>query len=197
MLAEAVGHASLADQLRTRFLDPLGLTRTYYQPTEAPRGPVARGYRFASTQVDEPAVNLSDGTEVVPFTSVVTAAAAAGGLAASASDIARWARALYAGGVLAPASVDAMVEDIARTAEYRPGLPYGLGVQAIEVGGRPTLGHSGRLLGFRSVVRWLPQDGVAIAVLTNQSRTDPGIIARALLKIALAPTGPCACAPLR
>lgn len=197
MLAESVGRAPLADQLRTRFLVPLGLSHTYYQPTEPPRGPVAVGYRFATADVDEPAVDLSDGSGLVPFTSVVTAAAAAGGLAASASDIARWARALYAGGVLTPTSVDAMVADIALTERYEPGLPYGLGVQAVDVGGRPTLGHSGRLLGFRSVVRWLPEEGVAIAVLTNQSRTDPGIIARALLKIVLEPSRPCACAPLR
>jgi CubicO group peptidase (beta-lactamase class C family) len=90
-----------------------------------------------------------------------------------------------------------MVADIGLTERYRPGLPYGLGVQAVEIGGRSTLGHSGRLLGFRSVVRWLPQEGVAIAVLTNQSRTDPGIIARALLKVALEPSRRCGCAPLR
>ena len=48
----------------------------------------------------------------------------------------------------------------------------------------PSLGHSGRLLGFRSAVRWLPDEDIAIAVLTNQSRTDPGIFVRALLKIA-------------
>jgi D-alanyl-D-alanine carboxypeptidase len=197
LLAEEIGDAPLADQLRIRFLEPLGLSHTYYQPAEVPRGPVAHGYRFASAEVDEPAVDLSDGTDVVPFTSVVTAAAGAGGMAASAGDVARWARALYAGGVLAQTSVRAMVDDVALTERYRPGLPYGLGVQAVEVGGRPTLGHSGRLLGFRSVVRWLPEDGVTIAVLTNQSRTDPGIIARALLKVALEPTGRCACAPLR
>ena len=49
-------------------------------------------------------------------------------------------------------------------------------------------GHSGRLLGFRAVVRWLPAERVAIAVLTNQSRTDPTIIARSLLRLALQPS---------
>jgi hypothetical protein len=42
-------------------------------------------------------------------------------------------------------------------------------------------------------MRWLPDEGGAIAVLTNQSRTDPAIIARALLKIALRPPDGCAC----
>ena len=39
--------------------------------------------------------------------------------------------------------------------------------------------------------------GMTIAVLTNQSRTDPGIIVKALLKIALKPSGECVCAGRR
>jgi CubicO group peptidase (beta-lactamase class C family) len=120
----------------------------------------------------------------MPFTSVVTAAAGAGGLASNTTDLARWARALYAGGVLSTESVDAILGDISRTEPYKPRVPYGLGVQRLEIDGVPSLGHSGRLLGFRSAVRWLPEDDIAIAVLTNQSRTDPGIFVRALLRIA-------------
>ena len=67
-------------------------------------------------------------------------------------------------------------------------MPYGLGVQSMDIDGAPSLGHSGRLLGFRSAVRWLPEEDIAIAVLTNQSRTDPGIFVRALLKTARAGT---------
>jgi D-alanyl-D-alanine carboxypeptidase len=188
LLAEAVGGAPLAEQLRTRFAEPLGLSATYYQPDETPTGPVAHGYRFASTSTEAKAVDLSDGTSVVPFTSVVTAAAGAGGMASSASDLARWARALYAGNVLSPETAQEMLDDVARTRPFKPTVPYGLGVQVVTIDGDVTLGHSGRLLGFRSAMRWLPEEGVAIAVLTNQSRTDPGIIVKALLKIALKPT---------
>lgn len=193
MIAERAGRAPLADQLRERFYEPLGLDRTFFQPTEAPRGPVAHGYRFKTAAVDAKPIDLGDGTPIVPFTSVVTAAAGAGALAATSSDVARWARALYGGAVLEEDSVQEMVDDVARTERYRPAVPYGLGVQLIDVAERPTLGHSGRLLGFRSVVRWLPEEGIAIAVLTNQSRTDPGIIARALLRIALRPPAECQC----
>ena len=197
MLAERVGGAPLAEMLRARFLEPLGLSNTWYQPSEAPRGPVAHGYRFASASTKARAVDVSDGTAIVPFTSVVTAAAGAGGLASSAGDVARWARALYAGSALGPSTVATMIGDVVQTAPYRPRVPYGLGVQAAEVSGRPALGHSGRFLGFRSVVRHLPEDGTTIAVLTNQSRTDPAIIARAMLKIALRSAPDCACAAVR
>jgi CubicO group peptidase (beta-lactamase class C family) len=88
--------------------------------------------------------------------------------------------------VLSPESVDAMLGDISRTEPYKPRVPYGLGVQRMDIDGAPSLGHSGRLLGFRSAVRWLPDDDIAIAVLTNQSRTDPGIFVRALLRTARA-----------
>jgi len=193
LLAERVGGASLAEQLRARFFEPLGLTHTYYQPTESPRGPVAHGYRYGSTSTKTGPIDLSDGSDIVPFTSVVTAAAGAGALAASANDLARWARALYGGNALAPTSVQAMVADVTRTKAFKPSRAYGLGVVAEDIEGRATLGHSGRLLGSRSVMRWLPEEGIAIAVLTNQSRTDPGIIARALLKIALRPAEDCTC----
>jgi len=186
MLAERVGEAPLGDQIRARFLEPLGLRHTWYQPTESPTSAVAHGYRFESTDKDARAIDLSDGSTLMPFTSVVTAAGGAGGLAANASDLARWARALYAGGVLSPESVDAILGDISRTEPYKPRVPYGLGVQRVEIDGAPSLGHSGRLLGFRSAVRWLPDQDIAIAVLTNQSRTDPGIFVRALLRVARA-----------
>ena len=78
-----------------------------------------------------------------------------------------------------------MIGDVALTAAKHASIPYGLGLQAVEFDGHPTLGHSGRLLGFRAVVRWLPRERIAIAVLTNQSRSDPSVIARSMLRLAL------------
>lgn len=186
MLAERVAGAPLADQVRARFLEPLGLRHTWYQPTEEAGADTAHGYRFASGAKDAPAIDLSDGSGLMPFTSVVTAAAGAGGFASNSTDLVRWARALYAGAVLSEASVDAMLGGISETELYQPRVPYGLGVQRLDLDGVPSFGHSGRLLGFRSAVRWLPDEDIAIAVLTNQSRTDPGIFVRALLKTARA-----------
>ena len=111
MIAEAVGHATVADQLRARFLGPLGLDHTYYQAVEQPRGPVVHDYRFLGTSAKLPAIDLSDGTAVVPFTSVVTAAGAAGSIATTATDLAHWAQALYAGPALDRPTRAAMVDD--------------------------------------------------------------------------------------
>ena len=187
MIAETVGHATVADQLRARFLGPLGLDHTFYQAVEKPRGPVVHDYRFLGTAATLPAIDLSDGTGVVPFTSVVTAAGAAGSIATTATDLASWARALYGGDALDRATRDAMFDDVLRTAKLKPAIGYGLGVQSVTVDGFPAVGHSGRYLGARAVFRWLPVQGVGIAVLTNQSRSDPNPILASLLKIALAP----------
>lgn len=192
MLAEAVGGAPEADQLRDRFFTPLKMDDTFYQVPGKPwPGPVAHGYRFLGTDTALPAIDLSDGTPIVPFTSVVTAAGGAGSIASSADDLAHWAAALYGGDVLDRATRDAMVADTLRTAPLKPRIPYGLGVQATNVDGFPTLGHSGRFLGARAVVRWLPREHIAIAVLTNQSRADPNVLLASLLKLAVQPQPDC------
>jgi hypothetical protein len=47
-------------------------------------------------------------------------------------------------------------------------------------------------------MRWLPDQGIAIAVLTNQSRNDPNLVARALLRVLLGtPTACTTCASVQ
>jgi CubicO group peptidase (beta-lactamase class C family) len=77
----------------------------------------------------------------------------------------------------------AMLGDVAATGAVGAKIAYGLGIQAVALDGRPALGHSGRFLGFRNVVRYVPEIGVTIAVLTNQGTYDPAKIATSLLQI--------------
>jgi D-alanyl-D-alanine carboxypeptidase len=191
LIAERVTGVTLATALRERFFTPLGLEATWYQAVEKPLGPLAHGYRFAGATRGAKPIDLSDGTGVSPFTSVVTAAAGAGSIAATSSDVARWGRLLYTGRVLGPEMTAEMIGGVAATSGYRPRVPYGLGVQAFPIGQRATVGHSGRFLGFRSVVRHFPGDSVTIAVLTNQSRADPGVIVADLVGIVFPPYHPC------
>lgn len=191
LIAERVTGVTLASALRQRFFDPLGLQGTWYQAVEKPTGPLAHGYRFATPKRTATPIDLSTRVRVAPFRSVITAAGGAGSIAATSSDLARWARLLYTGKVLGPTMTAAMLDGVAGTASYHPRVPYGLGVQAFPIDGRLAVGHSGRLLGFRSAVRHLPGDGVTIAVLTNQSRADPGVIVASLLAIVFSPDPPC------
>ncbi len=188
LIAERVTGKPIADSIRARFFEPLGLDDTWYQAAEKSRAPLADGYRVTSTKPTARPADLADGSGVAPFRSVVTAAAGAGSIAGTSADIAHWARALYGGDVLGPVGTGLLLSDFTKTTNYVPGVSYGYGVQALTVDGHPSLGHSGKLLGFRGAVRHFPVDGITIAVLTNQSRADPAAIVRSMLKVVAPPT---------
>lgn len=182
LIVERLTGQTLAAAIRTRLLEPAGLGATWYQADGEPsRAPLAHGYRLPGTKVTVKPIDLADGSGLAPFRSVITAAAGAGSIAGTSTDLATWARALYTGRVLGPEGTALLLSGFSKTTSYAPGGAYGYGVQAFSIDGHPALGHSGRLLGFRSTVRHFPLDGLTIAVLTNQSRADPAVILRALL----------------
>jgi len=183
LIVERLTGRTLAQEYRTRFLDPLGMTQTFYQVAERPTSRLPTAYRYTTNKLDETPVDVSDGTAVRPFTAITTAAGAAGSMAASAPDLARWATALYGGKILSPGALRAMIDDATVTSTLDPAYPYGLGLQAFEIDGRLSYGHSGRLVGARSAMRWFPDLGMAIVVLTNESRFDPGEVVADLLAI--------------
>ena len=192
LIAGRVTGRPLAAEIRDRLLDPLGLSSIWYQAVEDGRPTLAHGYRFNGTKTTARPIDLADGTGVAPFRSVVTAADGAGSLAGTSGDLARWARALYSGDVLGPVGTGLLLSDFNKTTGYLPGVSYGFGVQALSIDGHISLGHSGRLLGFQGAVRHFSVDGFTIAVLTNQSRADPGAVVRSLLRVVAPPPPPAA-----
>jgi D-alanyl-D-alanine carboxypeptidase len=185
-LVKAVTGRPLAVEVRDRLLDPLDLDDTWYQVAEKPRAPITTGYRLvAASRGGVRAIPVTGSSRVMPFRSVVSAAGGAGSLAATALDTARWMQAFAGGRVLSPAIQAEMLADAARTRAMGAKVPYGLGIQVVQLDGRTALGHSGRYLGYRNVVRYLPDEGVTIAVLTNQGARDPARIASALLRVIL------------
>ena len=169
LVAERAGGAPWADQVREDFFVPLGLASTYVQGVVTPNVPPAHsnqmfiGYGGKILPRD-----LSDGSSIAPFTAVATAAYSAGSIASTTEDLARWARALYSGAVLAPASLAEMLTfdpDITRYAA----LAYGLGVSRVKIDGRfVAVGHTGALAGTRASIRWLPAQRVSVAVAFNR-----------------------------
>jgi len=190
LLVEAATGAPLGDSVRTRLLAPLRLEDTWTQVAEPPRLPLARAYRLVRSGGTVVARVVAPSGAIAPFRSVVTAAGGAGGMAGTASDAARWMGALAAGEVLEPETMEVMLR-VAETVDgSAPRIPYGLGVQLVRLGTMDAIGHSGRYLGVRSVVRYVPSRRLTIAVLTNQSSVDPVRIATSLLQIA-APRAVC------
>jgi CubicO group peptidase (beta-lactamase class C family) len=112
----------------------------------------------------------------MPHLSAATAAWAAGAMAASARDLARWGDALYAGEVL-PRGLRAEMLDFG-------GDAYGLGARTDRFAGRRAVGHLGGIRGFVLALWHFRAEDITVVVLVNRgiASTDPvtKAIARAL-----------------
>ncbi|MGD0630136.1 MAG: serine hydrolase domain-containing protein [Terracidiphilus sp.] len=91
---------------------------------------------------------------------------AAGELAMTAHDLALWDESLIAETVLKPESYKQMFTEV--KLKDGKGTHYGLGVEMIDRNGHRSIEHSGEVSGFVSDNEVLVDDGVAVAVLTNQ-----------------------------
>ena len=91
---------------------------------------------------------------------------AAGELAMTAHDLALWDESLIAQSVLKSESYKQMFTEVKLKDEK--GTHYGLGVDVQDRNGHRSIEHSGEVSGFVSDNRVLVDDGVAVAVLTNQ-----------------------------
>ena len=91
---------------------------------------------------------------------------AAGELAMTAHDLALWDESLIAQSILKPESYRLMFTEV--KLKDGKGTQYGLGVDVRERDGHRSIEHSGEVSGFVSDNEVLVDDGVAVAVLTNQ-----------------------------
>ncbi len=91
---------------------------------------------------------------------------AAGELAMTAHDLALWDQSLIAQSILKPESYKEMFTEI--KLKDGKGTHYGLGVEVTARNGHRSIEHSGEVSGFVSDNEVLVDDGVAVAVLTNQ-----------------------------
>ena len=182
MAIERATGEPLASLVRTEFLTPLGLDHTFLQTTEQVQGPEAHGYMGPASRAHDNSV----GQTMIPFTSEVTAVGPAGAYVSNATDLARWAQALYGGNVLDQATLASMV-DISPSLAFKikPPYPYGLGFEEWSVAGQVAWGHRGHLDGFWSVMEYLPASHLTIVILTNAEWADPVGAATTLAKVVL------------
>ncbi|HEY2859648.1 MAG TPA: serine hydrolase domain-containing protein [Terracidiphilus sp.] len=90
---------------------------------------------------------------------------AAGELAMTAHDLALWDQSLMARSVLKPESYKEMFTEV--KLKDGKGTHYGLGVEVLDHDGKLEIEHSGEVTGFVSDNVVLPDEGVAVCVLTN------------------------------
>ena len=88
-----------------------------------------------------------------------------GGFVTTAEDLAKWAKALYAGKVLLPATRDELLQAV--PAKTGPGDQYGLGVMVRQTPWGVTYGHGGIFPGYLSEMQYFPDRKTAIAIQFN------------------------------
>jgi CubicO group peptidase (beta-lactamase class C family) len=151
--------------LRERVLEPLGLTHTVTLPEEAMRFRVAFGHE----------VEPDKDPRLVSTWTLPRALGPAGQICATASDtiaFARmhldWGRAPDGTQVLSAEAAGAMRDpQIAIPDPWTLGSHWGLGWILFDWDGRRVFGHDGATMGQAAVLRIVPEDGVAIALLVN------------------------------
>jgi len=177
LVAERASGRPVADEIRRRFLAPLGLDRTWFQAFEKPRDGVrAHGYEGKPPAPRD----VTGDSAYLPFTSLATAVGTAGAMVSTAGDLARWAGALYGGQVLPPGALEAMLTFTERPTYH---YAYGLGAISARIGALEAWGHGGRLSGFTATVRYFPRARLTIVALTNQARVNPDVVVTALLRL--------------
>jgi CubicO group peptidase (beta-lactamase class C family) len=112
---------------------------------------------------------------------------AAGELAMTAHDLALWDESLIAQSVLKPESYKQMFTEV--KLKDGKGTHYGLGVQVLDRNGHRSIEHSGEVSGFVSDNEVLVDDGVAVAVLTNQDAVGAASTIARLIAPAVLGTG--------
>lgn len=115
--------------------------------------------------LDETGVLLGPGAPPLMPPAWASAFGTSGNMYSSASDLLEWALALYGGRVLQPGTLAEMLrfnDD-----------DYGLGSEAIHLGDRVGVGHSGLLRGFTSLVVHLPGERVTLALIGTWQGFDP------------------------
>ncbi|PRY38730.1 serine hydrolase [Umezawaea tangerina] len=154
--------------VRDRLFTPLGLSRTVTLPEEALLLRAAVGH-----------VGDGDDRTTAPQWGLPRSLGPAGLITSSVADVLGFARMHLTGGlapdgtrVLGEASTAAMAEHQADVPEkFTLGDSWGLGWIRFDWDGRRLIGHDGSTIGQNAFLRVLPEEGLAVVLLTNGGHT--------------------------
>ncbi|MBI3206698.1 MAG: beta-lactamase family protein [Myxococcales bacterium] len=167
IIAEKVGGAPIAQQIRAELLVPNQLVHTYFDGGEKLGGTLAPGF----------AKNGTDSTHALhpsgPW--------AAGAMTATVSDTARWIELYATGKAVPPAQQVEMVKGEA----VGPNVTYGLGLMmldaAITAGAGKAYGHGGNINGYHTQAFHFRDSKTTIVSIVNQDGADPNDVTLAAL----------------
>jgi D-alanyl-D-alanine carboxypeptidase len=162
-VAELAGEDSLANLIRTRITEPLGLARTYL-PTTSGSGlaqPYAHGYAAAPDHPDAAPVDVTNLGEA-------SCLWAYGGMVSTLDDLHTWSVALGTGRLLnADVWRQAEADMVPMDSSAVPGPSYGLGFMKHG----DFIGHQGNWIGYDSATYYSPRLQTSISVV------DTGVLA--------------------
>jgi D-alanyl-D-alanine carboxypeptidase len=170
---EKVSGMPLGELMKQRVFQPLGLATASFTPSAGTPG-LAAGHNSFALGAPEPIAPEGEGW-----------LHAAGGIYASASDLARWDLALSQGKLLSPKSFARMTT--ARTLASGRSTDYGCGIGVRRVAGETVLSHSGAVSGFLAYNAWIPRTRSAVVFLVNTEGGSPGELHQQLLALLVGP----------
>ncbi|MEO7397581.1 MAG: serine hydrolase domain-containing protein [Ilumatobacteraceae bacterium] len=157
-IIEQVTGNSVADEVRTRVVEPLGLSHTSFIS-----GHVAPGYVVA------------DGTFVVPPPWDPSLGGAAGSMQSNGRDLLMFIKALIDGTLLSPASQTSMraFVPVGDLTEFGITHSYGLGLEEYSTDTITAIGHLGSGHTHSAFIGYDPATGNAVAVTMNVETPGP------------------------
>jgi len=166
MVIEKISGRSYAECLQAELCVPLGLARTRYDSNRDLIRNRAQGYALEGDRlVNDQMIGMAQ-------------PGAAGGLLSTAGDLVRWQMALGSGKVVRPESFTQMC-----TSAVLPNghdTCYGFGLRLIEWAGMRRVEHGGGIFGFNSMLLWLPEQDLHVAVISNGESLDSAELADAI-----------------
>lgn len=185
-VVEVVTGKPFETAMRERVFEPLGLHHSFYFAQEATVYPTAVGHALRTPGGDE--------HEVRRKYMLSRSVAPAGGIISDAGDLLTFAAFSMGDGtwngrrLLSPASLEAMLTPQTRAANY-PAAGFaewcGLSWAIRFMDGVKVVEHGGSLTGFQVKLKFVPERGFAIAVLTNSARG--GVLGDRVAEWALGP----------
>jgi len=149
MLIEKVLDQPLKDAYQEWIFDPAGMKDTEYDDYSTRRKHIK---------------GLAENSRAYEYHQ--SAVGAAGAIISTPSDVARFGHALYNGDIVGESSLRDMTTD---WGSAMGGDQYGLGMRIWDDHGILHMGHSGLLMGYRSILLYLPQYKVTLALSANHS----------------------------
>jgi CubicO group peptidase (beta-lactamase class C family) len=180
LIDERASGMPLVDFLRKEIFEPLHMTSVFISDEGALPPTDAQRYLRYALGPPRPAPKEGRGWLF-----------AAGELAMTASDLAKWDISVIDREILTPASYHAQQTSVLLTDGTATG--YGLGVDVGTSDGHRLISHSGEVSGFTAENDIYPDDRTAVVVLANLDATGaPGQIARRMADALFATTDPAA-----